>query len=123
MAKLILKKCGMVIRLRVGYMPDGRERCETVRLNGIRPDAGAEQLAAAVRALEPLLDGVITEVRRATEYILEWKGERGEKAAPAAIHAPLINAEERPKFPSSPKKTHSAFSGRRHSAILDIGGM
>jgi hypothetical protein len=113
MAKLILKKCELVIRLRVGRLPDGRARHRPVRLGGIRPDADAGRLAAVVLALEPLLGGVITEVRRATEYILETTVTRGEKNAPAITPALPVSAVKKSAPTQFPQSENQAPARRR----------
>jgi hypothetical protein len=54
-------------------MPDGRPRSKTLSLRDINPKAGAEQLAALVRAVAPLLAGEIERVTRVTRYELEME--------------------------------------------------
>jgi hypothetical protein len=55
--------CRLAIQLCIGHFPDGRESHRTFSIKNIRRDAGAEAIAALVRAIAPLLKYPITKVR------------------------------------------------------------
>ena len=55
--------CRIAIRLCVGHFENGRERYRTVNIRNVRRDVTADEVAAVVRALAPLLDGRVVRVR------------------------------------------------------------
>ena len=80
MAYFVEVYCRLAIRLCVGYHASGRERYRTVNVRNVRRDATAEQVAAFVRALEPLLDGRVVRVLliRKDRLVVDGAARRGE---------------------------------------------
>ncbi len=70
MHRFVFESCRLAIQLCVGYFPDGRARHRTFSLKGINPNATADDLAAVVRALAPLLAYPIESVRLVRKYAL-----------------------------------------------------
>ena len=65
-----LTDCKIKFQLCVGYFPDGRMRTRTFGIGGVRPDAGADDVAAVARAIAPLLAHPVVCVRLVRKYAL-----------------------------------------------------
>ncbi|MDR3331871.1 MAG: hypothetical protein LBT08_04515, partial [Synergistaceae bacterium] len=91
--------CRLAIQLCVGYFSDGRERHRTFSIKNIRRDAGADAIAAVIRAIAPLLKYPITKVRliKTDRLVLE---------KPASLNTPntpnTLNTLNTPNTPNTP---------------------
>ncbi len=78
MPHLQLTECRIKFQLCVGRFPDGRMRTRTFGIKNVRPDVGADDVAAVARAIAPLLAHPIVRVYLRRKYRLVW-------TAPAAL--------------------------------------
>ena len=62
--------CRIKIQVCIGRFPDGRARTRTFGIKNVRPDVTADDIAAVVRALAPLLAYPVVQARLVRKYVL-----------------------------------------------------
>jgi hypothetical protein len=123
--------CRLAIQLCVGYFPNGRAQRRTISFKNIRVGASADDIAAIVRAIAPLLDYPIMKVRLVRKYrLVEGNGEAGASPLPStshplnvpgAIRLPASLITQVLRYGRSPPQVHSGEISALRS-LLTTGG-